>query len=140
MNLRRNFYEQSKKRMTRINCVPVEELTDKHLGAEYRELPRLFGQIQKAIERGELPNDPRNPTEYKLGKGHTRFFYDKVYWLSRRYAQLVDECKRRGRVVNHPRIPMIAYQFTNDWWKDWIPTPEAMELNRQRIQERLNGK
>ena len=32
--------------MTRINCVPVEELTDKHLGAEYRELPRLFGQIQ----------------------------------------------------------------------------------------------
>ena len=126
--------------MTRINCVPVEELTDKHLGAEYRELPRLFGQIKKAIERGESPDDPKNPKEYKLGKGHTRFFYNKVLWLATRYAQLVDECKKRGRVVNHPRIPHFAYQFTNDWWGHmWKPTPEAMELNRQRIKDRLNG-
>ena len=28
--------------MTRINCVPVTELHDRHLVAEYRELPRCF--------------------------------------------------------------------------------------------------
>lgn len=124
--------------MTRINCVPVEELTDKHLGAEYRELPRLFGQIQKAIERGEQPDDPRNPTEYKLGKGHTRFFYNKVAWLCIRYNELVIECYKRNRTVNFPLVPVSVAKIPPEWWGKWKPTPEALELNRQRIQERLN--
>lgn len=123
--------------MTRINCVPVEELTDKHLGAEYRELPRLFNQIRKAIERGESPDDPRNPTEYKLGKGHTRFFYNKVHWLCQRYSELVAECKKRGRIVNYPLPPYFIFMVPEIWWNDWKPTPEALELNRQRIKERL---
>ena len=125
--------------MTRINCIPVQELTDKHLGAEYRELPRLFNQIRKAIERGESPDDPRNPTEYKLGKGHTRFFYNKAGWLARRYLQLVKECERRGRVVNFPTYPQFSNEFPVEWWNYWEPTPEAMELNRQRIKERLDA-
>lgn len=125
--------------MTRINCVPVEELTDKHLGAEYRELPRLFGQIAKAIERGETPNDPRNPTEYKLGKGHTRFFYNKAGYLVLRYYELVKECNKRGRNVNFPDVPDFAFSLPGEWSNLWKPTPEALELNRQRIKERLNG-
>jgi len=31
--------------MTRINCAPKKELSDKHLAAEYRELPRIFGLV-----------------------------------------------------------------------------------------------
>lgn len=124
--------------MTRINCVPVEELTDKHLGAEYRELPRLFGQIQKAIERGESFDDPRNPKEYKLGKGHTRFFYNKLAWLCDRYTLIVAECKRRGRAVNYPKAPEFVSEISHPWWGWWDPTPEALALNRQRIQDRLN--
>lgn len=128
--------------MTRINCIPVEELTDKHLGAEYRELPRLFGQIKKAIERGESPYDKRNPKEYKLGTGHTRFFYNKLPWLVDRYRELVRECKRRGRVVNHPNPPDFVYGLFFDhlhWWQTWTPTEEALAINRQRIKDRLNG-
>ena len=34
--------------MTRINCVPVEELHQKHLVAEYRELPRVFRLAEAA--------------------------------------------------------------------------------------------
>lgn len=34
--------------MTRINVVPVEELTTKHLVAEYRENPRVFALAHKA--------------------------------------------------------------------------------------------
>jgi deoxyribonuclease (pyrimidine dimer) len=126
--------------MTRINCVPVEELTDKHLGAEYRELPRLFNQILKAIERGEQPNDKRNPKQYKLGTGHTRFFYDKTCWLCKRYHSLVKECEKRGRVVNFPEPPPTVFDISIEWWNDWHPTPEALELNRQRIKDRLDGK
>lgn len=125
--------------MTRINCIPVQELTDKHLGAEYRELPRLFNQIRKAIERGESPDDPRNPTEYKLGKGHTRFFYNKLSWLCERQRELVKECRARGRKVSYANPPDFVHDISNEWWKWWVPTPEAMELNRQRIKERLDA-
>lgn len=33
--------------MTRINLTLVSELTDQHLMAEYRELPRVFGASPK---------------------------------------------------------------------------------------------
>ena len=64
--------------MTRINCVPPSELTVQHLVAEYRELPRIFALVRAAIARGERPDDTRNPTEYRLGSGHVRFFTAKV--------------------------------------------------------------
>ena len=34
--------------MTRINCIPVEELSTPHLIAEYRELPRVFALAHNA--------------------------------------------------------------------------------------------
>lgn len=125
--------------MTRINCVPVEELTDKHLGAEYRELPRLFNQIKKAFERGESPNDPRNPKEYKLGTGHTRFFYNKLGYLVWRQMKLVKECKQRGRKVTYNSVPDFIFQIPGEWWETWWPDNKALEINRERIKERLNG-
>jgi hypothetical protein len=39
--------------MTRINCIDPALLSDKHLGAEYRELPRIFNLVRDAIKRGE---------------------------------------------------------------------------------------
>lgn len=39
--------------MTRINVVPVSELVDKHLVAEYRELPRIYKAAQKFYDNGE---------------------------------------------------------------------------------------
>lgn len=35
--------------MTRINLTLVSELTDQHLIAEYRELPRVFGIVRKHV-------------------------------------------------------------------------------------------
>ena len=66
--------------MTRINTVPVECLSDKHLLAEYRELPRIFTAVAKIYDSGnQLPTDI--PPNYKLGAGHVKFFYDKLLWL-----------------------------------------------------------
>lgn len=124
--------------MTRINCVPVQELTDAHLGAEYRELPRVFALAYAAHQRGELPTDPRNPTAYTLGKGHVRFFYSRLRWLEDRFLELVDECQRRGRATNFTRIPPMIY-LPPEWWRDWHPTPEALSINRARIRARLSG-
>lgn len=119
--------------MTRINCVPVEELSGPHLVAEYRELPRVFALAEKAAARGNLSQ----PDTYTLGKGHLLFFYTRLEFLARRHAALIEEMKRRSykptftgiRREDFPSIP-------DNFWNDWIPTEEALTLNRQRIKDR----
>lgn len=124
--------------MTRINCVPVEELHDKHLVAEYRELPRVFKLMRKAQARGEAPTDGRNPREYVLGTGHVRFFYNKGLYLLRRQKALVAEMQRRGF---NPQFtdPSELLPDGLDLWRmmDWTPDEKALALNRSRIAERL---
>lgn len=122
--------------MTRINCIPVRELSDVHLGAEYRELPRIFALVAAAAARGEEPSDRRNPTEYALGPGHVRFFYPRLSWVARRFGQIVRECKRRGRKTTYETLPAISLDIPDPWWGDWHPTRTAMGLNRARIADR----
>ena len=124
--------------MTRINTVPVEELTTKHLVAEFRELPRIAAYIRKSNYSNEGA-----PDKYTLGKGHVKYFYNKLLFLLNRYDSLFFEGLRRGyqfkyrcdwiqALINSPTPP--------HFWQHWQPDEEAIELNRQRIQDRLNGK
>jgi deoxyribonuclease (pyrimidine dimer) len=126
--------------MTRINCVPPAELTVKHLVAEYRELPRVFGLVRQAILRGERPDDARNPTAYTLGKGHIRFFYARLGYLSRRQAALVEEMRRRGYQPTFAEVHLLVTEIPAEWCGEWEPTPEAVALNRARIEERTRGR
>lgn len=119
--------------MTRINCVPVQELSGPHLVAEYRELPRVFALAQKAAARGPFVQ----PERYTLGKGHILFFYTRLTYLAKRHRQLVEEMKRRGyrpsfEGVERQQFPDIPDTF----WGDWEPDEAALALNRQRIAER----
>lgn len=123
--------------MTRINCIPPEELTPAHLVAEYRELPRIFGLVRAAIARGEKPGDPRNPTAYRLGAGHVRFFYPRLGWLLARQIALVAEMRARGYAPSFDRPEVLVEGVGPDWMGHWQPTPEALAENRARIAERL---
>ena len=119
--------------MTRINCVPVEELSGPHLVAEYRELPRVFALAQKAALRGSF----KQPDAYTLGKGHVMFFYTRLGYLAQRHAALISEMKRRGYKPAFSGIRREDFPFIpNHFWTDWTPTQEALQLNRQRILER----
>lgn len=60
--------------MTRINLVPVSELSDQHLIAEYRELPRIFNLVLNAQYKGKYPLDFKISDTYLLGTGHVTFF------------------------------------------------------------------
>lgn len=119
--------------MTRINCIPVQELTNKHLVAEYRELPRVF-------KLARMPKDNEQfPQEYTLGTGHVKFFYQRLGYCYQRQIQLYNEMKRRGYNPTHnPHLLPVTYHNKTRLWNDWEPTPEAQAINRQRIQERLN--
>lgn len=83
--------------MTRINVsVPPANLTDKHLIAEHREIVR----IPNCIRKGRYNLDGQ-PVYFTLGKGHVKFFYDKLLYLKNRYEKIYDECKRRGFKVTY---------------------------------------
>ena len=114
--------------MTRINCIPVSELVNKHLLAEYREMPRL----RHAYPRKSAPNIP---SSYRMGRGHVTFFYNKGAYLIRRYNDLVAEMQQRGYTVNYPAIDLA--HWPQSAMNDWKPTTEALAINRQRIAERL---
>ena len=119
--------------MTRINCIPVKRLSSKHLVAEYRELPRVFGLVRRAQRRGETPSIGM-ADRYTMGKGHVRFFYARLRWLVRRYDELVREMRRRGYQPRYaePRTDDIAVT----WFGDWSPTPADIETNMVRLRER----
>ena len=63
--------------MTRINVgIPPAELINQHLIAEHREIKRIPNCIAKG--KYNMDNIPRR---FKLGKGHVKFFYDKLEYL-----------------------------------------------------------
>lgn len=114
--------------MTRINCIPVTELTDKHLIAEYRELPRVFKLAREC---------PEAPKEYTLGKGHAKFFYDKLLYLLLRQEDLISEMQQRGFKPAFTKPYSLMKGKPASLCNDWNPGKKAMELNRARIAERL---
>ena len=118
--------------MTRINVgIPPSELTDKHLLAEHREIKR----IPNCIAKGKY-NMEGIPDTFKLGTGHVKFFYDKLYYLLMRYMKLYVECKNRGFNV----------QYYAEAWKglpkelmnNYQPTYMDRKIVKQRINEKLN--
>jgi deoxyribonuclease (pyrimidine dimer) len=115
--------------MTRINTVPVSELSGKHLIAEHREIKRIPNAIRsgKAIVKNI-------PEQFTLGTGHVKFFYDKVLWLKNRYLELYQECLRRGYNVTSYVDSFDG--INDDLMNDWQPTAASIELIRERIKER----
>jgi len=99
--------------MTRINVVPVEELCDQHLFAEFRELTR----IPNGIASGKLQ--------------------DKLAFLKKRYCQLHKELLHRSYDVTFiwpDDLPKYAI------WNDYVPDDSALWINRERINERMPEK
>lgn len=126
--------------MTRINVVPVESLHTKHLVAEYRELPRIFALAHKA-SMSSKPWTNKQPKSYTLGTGHVLFFYDKLQWLSDRHKELVQEMLNRGYNPAFTGCLKQEWQgrIPQGYWKHWEPDNQAVEINQQRINERLEG-
>ncbi len=127
--------------MTRINVVPPTELTNKHLMAEYRELPRIFTEVKKKVNNNVSVDDLTQPDHYKMGKGHVMFFMSRCGWLVHRYVTLHDELVNRGYSLNDDMYNSIVNGVNDipveffDWYE---PTDSAMTVNRARILERLS--
>lgn len=111
--------------MTRINVLAPADLTDEHLFAEWRELPRVF-----SLAAGS-PAGRAVPPRYTLGTGHMLFFLPRLGWLGRRHAALTSELVGRGFKLT-PRPPLVA-----SFGEDWTPTGSARRQNLARLNEKL---
>ena len=124
--------------MTRINLVPVEELCDQHLLAEHRELKRIPNCLLKGILKTDYPD---RPSVFTLGKGHVKFFTNKLGWLWRRYNQLHAECLSRGFNISYQfrnaELEFHGFKLNDD---AWAPTAADIAVSRDRIQLKMPPK
>lgn len=119
--------------MTRINLIDPSLLCDKHLMAEYRELIRIPNAVfGRKMEPKPITDD------YVLGEGHVKFFSNKLTFLLKRHWDLYNELAYRGFKVNRMDWD-ITERVVNGIYvsNDYEPTDNAVDLNLNRIIERL---
>ena len=119
--------------MTRVNLVDPSTLHRKHLVAELHELPRIFTLYRKYQDR-----DHEIPSTYTLGKGHIKFFYNKLNFLTERYELLCNEMRNRGYKVNQISKEALLSGINMSGQIEYHPTSEDVALNAARIKERTN--
>ncbi len=124
--------------MTRINIVPVEELTDQHLMAEYREIFMIGSSLQRSLKSKNW-NKKRIPKKFTLNEGHVLFFYDKGKYLYKRYDEIKKELKKRNYNLDKNRL-FKSTQFPSEYFNDWEPTKEDQAIVWKRIEERIRQK
>lgn len=115
--------------MTRINVIPVEELSDQHLIAEYHELPRCFRQhIDIAFA----------PDKYCLGEGHMKWAKKHWVYCYWRFGKLIEEMNYRGFKTSYTELPLN--EIDTHSYGYYVPSPEDYKLNIKRIAEKYRLK
>lgn len=127
--------------MTRINIIQPQELQDQHLVAEYKEITRVVPALEKSLNRKKPFNPEKEiPTKYKLGKGHVKFFYNKLLYVRKRYKLLVREMLHRGMNPDPNRTFPDIEKFPAWCKNNWVPTLEEQNVAKARIQQKIEQK
>ena len=128
--------------MTRVNLIPVEDLTDQHLMAEYRELKMVPAALRRSLRTKPLEAVLGSvPERYTLNKGHVRFFYNKMFFLIKRYDLIVEELLVRQYKIQHTDsfqdftegLPIIFFEH-------WHPDPDEVAISQERINQKIQMK
>ena len=116
--------------MTRINSIPVYELSDPQLVAEYRELPRA---IKMKVNTKDAPQ------RYCLGQGHVKWAKKHSIYLFKRYKDLIEEMKFRGFTPNYTMEDLLKrFPPLPENSNDYIPDDRDMHINRERIMQKYS--
>lgn len=117
--------------MVRVNLINPKNLSDQHLVAEYDEILMLVAYIKKHPEIKDIPEN------YCLGKGHMKFFKNKVLYLKKRHENLKKEMKKRG-FKTRKTINLANFRSQNK--KNWTPKDKDFKIIKKRISEKLRLK
>lgn len=115
--------------MTRVNsAIAPESLCDQHLVAEYGEVLRINRESYRTPFH-------KIPKEFKLGKGHVKFFADKGKFIMRRHNDLKTEMHKRGYNTNY------TYTLHNEGYNnDYTTTQKEFNELQYRIIEQMPDK
>jgi deoxyribonuclease (pyrimidine dimer) len=116
--------------MTRVNVIPVSELSDQHLIAEYHELPRVIKQ------NIDISNAPQC---FVLGTGHMRWARAHWKYTCDRFCNICREMEYRGFNVNFAPESLYGY-MAEQKAGEYTVTDADIEKNRERIREKYNKK
>lgn len=112
--------------MVRVNLINPRFLTDQHLIAEYNEILMLAAYIKQ--------NKPKDiPKDYCLGKGHMRFFKNKLLYLDKRHKRIKSEMIKRGFKPKK----ILKAKFNKKLYNDWNPNPKDIKIIKQRIIQKI---
>ena len=126
--------------MTRINIIPVEELFDQHLIAEYREITMVPAALKRTLKSKKGLDVSKINSKYTLNKGHVYFFYNKGKYLNKRYKKIINEMIKRGFNPDLKRKFETEIFIKNDLYEDWTPKLEDFKIIRERIELKIQQK
>lgn len=113
--------------MTRINCgIHPSELPDKLLLTEHREITRIPNAITSG--KAKIKDIPK---VFSLNTGHVKFFYDKQFYLFKRYLVLFSYCIGRGFEVQDKQDCWEG--IPKSLWNDYKPRKQDREIILNRI-------
>lgn len=116
--------------MTRINIgINPEVLSNAHLNAEHREIKRIPNTIKSG--KAKIKDIPEN---FTLGKGHVKFFYNKLQYLKNRYDLIYNECIRRDMNVTSYHSAFL--DLPEYLYNDYSPTKNDIDIINQRLIEK----
>lgn len=129
----------------RVNIMGVQYIPDQHLTAEYREVKMGPPLLSRILNSKYGLDKSRISKEYKLGPGHSYFFLDKNWYLKRRLDQIVCEMKERGIRTDNVNLvtdlkKIDGRVFKSEYWKDYEPDEKAIQVNLDRINQRISEK
>jgi deoxyribonuclease (pyrimidine dimer) len=117
--------------MVRINLIQPKYLSDQHLLAEHTEILMLCSYIKRYPKI-----DGSEPINYTLGKGHIKFFKDKILYLRKRFLYIQKEMIERGYIVKANFMDFSNNEYDSNC-NFYTPTEEALQIIKERIKERL---
>nr|AAD33353.1 pyrimidine dimer-specific glycosylase [Chlorella virus] len=124
--------------MTRVNLVPVQELADQHLMAEFRELKMIPKALARSLRTQTSEKILKKiPSKFTLNTGHVLFFYDKGKYLQQRYNEIVVELVDRGYKINVDAKLDPDNVMVDEFYNDYTPTEDAFNIIRARIAEKI---
>jgi len=116
--------------MVRINLINPKFLSDQHLIAEYDEILMLFAHARK------YPSLNDAPPSYCLGKGHIKFFKNKLLYLKKRHELIKKEMKKRGFRADKT----IKLNFKKELLNGWKPGKKDILCIKKRLRYKLKLK
>lgn len=129
--------------MTRINLVPVQDLADQHLFAEWREIKMVPAALRRSLKTRNIGDILDGiPKRYTLNKGHVTFFFNKMLFLCDRYGELTDELENRGYVLANHDPHFIFFRDIPEVFRttNWEPDYLDRKINIERILLRIGEK